>query len=92
MRRCTVSLVLLPGIELCLYFKTMHIFLAHRRACLKSNVFYVVFSSVMFALIVIFVTIEGMLGGCRIKTTREGQSHTCRDVQYQIQQTVGIAD
>lgn len=65
----------LLGIELC-YFNTMHIFLAHIRAHKKSDVFYAVFSSVVFALITLCVAVEGMFDKFQIKTTQAGRSHT----------------
>ncbi|KAF8553376.1 hypothetical protein OG21DRAFT_1510320 [Imleria badia] len=53
---------ILYGIQLALYFKTMHAILARRREPWKSDVFYAVFSSVMLPLITIRVASDGVYG------------------------------
>ncbi|KAN0082508.1 hypothetical protein V8E55_008303 [Tylopilus felleus] len=69
-----VNLVdILYGIELCLYFKIIHIFLVRRKARRESDVFYATLSAVMFTLVTIFVVVGGPLvkkGGWRNKTTQ----------------------
>jgi hypothetical protein len=50
------------GIELVLYFKTMRIYLARRRNPRKSDVFYAVFSTVMFLMVTIWVSVISMIG------------------------------
>ncbi|KAG6372173.1 hypothetical protein JVT61DRAFT_7965 [Boletus reticuloceps] len=48
---------ILYGVEVYLYFKTMYIFLASGRARQKSDLFYALFSTVMFSMITIFVAL-----------------------------------
>ena len=50
------------GIELVLYFKTMSIYLARRRNPRKCDVFYAIFSTVMFLMVTIWVSVVSMLG------------------------------
>ena len=52
----------LSGIELCFYFKTMHIFLTRGRVRHKSDMLFGVFSAVMFFLVTIYVAILGIFG------------------------------
>lgn len=51
-----------PGIELCLYIRTIHVFLGRRRAPRESDVFYAVFSSVLLLLVTIWVAVDAMVG------------------------------
>lgn len=51
----------LPGIQLGLYFKTIHVFLCRRKERRKSDVFYAVFSSVMLP-ITIRIASDGLYG------------------------------
>ena len=50
------------GIELVLYFKTMRIYLARRRNPRKCDAFYAIFSTVMFLMVTIWVSVISMLG------------------------------
>lgn len=50
----------LLGVELYLYFKTMHNFLARRRARQKSDVLYAVFISVIFLLVTLWLDLVGV--------------------------------
>lgn len=52
----------LSGIQLALYFKTMHVVLARRREPWKRDAFYAGFSSVMLLLITIRIASEGVYG------------------------------
>ena len=52
----------LSGVELCFYFKTMHIFLARGIARHRSDILYGVFSTMMFLLVTIWVAILGIFG------------------------------
>lgn len=52
----------LPGVELCLYFKTICVTLARRGATLGANVFYQAFSSVMLLLVTIWVATGSIFG------------------------------
>lgn len=52
----------LPGIELCLYFKIIHVTLARRRVALGANVFYQALSSVVLLLVAIWVATGSIYG------------------------------
>jgi hypothetical protein len=52
----------LPGIQLGLYFKTIHVFLCRRRERWKSDVFHAVFSSMMLLLITVRIASDGLYG------------------------------
>lgn len=52
----------LPGIELCLYFRTVHISLNRRGAAPRSTVFYQVFSTVMLVLTTVWVAAGSRFG------------------------------
>ncbi|KAF8438571.1 hypothetical protein L210DRAFT_3544429 [Boletus edulis BED1] len=53
---------ILYGIELALYFKTIHVLLSNRGAHKKSNVFYALFSTMMVSLITIWIATKAMFG------------------------------
>ncbi|KAF8124169.1 hypothetical protein EV363DRAFT_1354758 [Boletus edulis] len=53
---------ILYGIELALYFKTIHVLLSNRGAHKKSNVFYALFSTMMVFLITIWIATKAMFG------------------------------
>lgn len=52
----------LPGIALYLYFQTMYIFLARRRAPRRSDINYAIFSSVALLLTTLWVVLDVTLG------------------------------
>ncbi|KAF9235459.1 hypothetical protein BU15DRAFT_64815 [Melanogaster broomeanus] len=57
----TISLIRI-GLELLLYFKTMHILLCHRPQRGRSVIFYAFFSSMIFLLITIWVVTQLLFG------------------------------
>ena len=50
------------GVELLLYFKTIHILLSNRGARRKSNLFYALFSSMMVFSITVWVATQALFG------------------------------
>ncbi|KAF9223132.1 hypothetical protein BS17DRAFT_706499 [Gyrodon lividus] len=53
---------ILYGIELILYFKTMHILLGHKGKQKKSDIFYAFFSSIMLFLITVWMVTQAIFG------------------------------
>ncbi|KAF9223135.1 hypothetical protein BS17DRAFT_155553 [Gyrodon lividus] len=53
---------ILYGIELVLYFKTIHILLSHKGKRKKSDIFYAFFSTMMLFLITVWVVTQAMFG------------------------------
>ncbi|KAG6374052.1 hypothetical protein JVT61DRAFT_4692 [Boletus reticuloceps] len=53
---------ILYGIELTLYFKTIHVLLSNRGAHKKSNLFYALFSTMIVFLITIWIATKAIFG------------------------------
>ena len=60
--RAILPLRSLAGVELVLYFKTMHVLLSSQVPRKKSDVFYAIFSTVMLFLITLWVSTQAVFG------------------------------
>ncbi|KAF8132546.1 hypothetical protein EV363DRAFT_1216252 [Boletus edulis] len=77
------------GVEVYLYFKTMYIFMARGRARQKSDLFYALFSTVVFTTKTIFVALVWMINQAGWLTD---QNHPPRRVAFALLDIAGLLD